>query len=89
MRQYKSYENGTTVAVIGSMTAALGAQRALALAAVHAQVVKQDAGGGATKSSGCTYGISFPSSQKSNVSAILSHANIRVRGYAESGWQTI
>lgn len=72
----KANGGGTTVAVLGSMTTAMTAQRALASAAIRCEVVKVDSGG-----RGCGYGVAFPSVQHGNVTAILSAAHINVRRY--------
>lgn len=74
----RTNDDGMTVAMLGSMTAAMTAQRALASAAIRSEVIKQDGGG-----RGCSYGVTFPSVQRGNVSAILSAAHINVRRYED------
>lgn len=74
MRQSKDL--GTMVAVVGGMTAALSAQRALATAAIRADIINEDTGG-----RGCGYGVVFPASQYANVRTILSNVHINVRRY--------
>ena len=74
MRQSKDL--GAMVAVVGGMTAALSAQRALAMAAIRTDIINEDTGG-----RGCGYGVVFPSSQYANVRTILSNAHINVRRY--------
>ncbi len=74
MRQQK--RGGTTIAAVGSMTAALAAQRALASAAIHSEVIKED-----TSGHGCGCSIEFPSAQYGNARTILSAAHINVRRY--------
>ena len=66
------------LAVMGSMTQAMRAQKVLAGAAVRAEVVKADS---AHTRRGCAYALSYPCSQESNVRTILSGAGIRVRDY--------
>ena len=66
------------LAVMGSMTQAMRAQKVLAGAAVRAEVVKADS---AHTRRGCAYALSYPCSQENNVRAILSSARIRVRDY--------
>lgn len=66
------------LAVMGSMTQAMRAQKVLAGAAVHAEVVKADS---AHTRRGCAYALSYPCSQENNVRTILSGAGIRVRDY--------
>ena len=74
MRQPQS---GTTmIALTGSMTGALAAQRALAAAAVRCEVVKEDTG-----DRGCGWGVTFPSAQYGNVRTILQSAHVAVRRY--------
>lgn len=87
MRQQKS--GGTTVASVGSMTAAIGAQRALARAAIRSEIVKMEESTLGRGSRGCSYGVSFPAAQQSNAQATLSSANIRARFVDGSGWQSI
>ncbi len=79
MRQTRRSEGATVTAYVGSMTAALAAQRALAAAAVRSEVVKQD---GSTR--GCSYALTFPRAQLGNARAILSAAHINVRRYEEN-----
>ena len=86
MRPSKS-DGDITVAVVGSMTTALGAQRALATAAIRSEIVKQDSASGSSGSRGCNYGVAFPSVQRGNVRAILSAAHINVRRYTNEEWQ--
>ena len=66
------------LAVMGSMTQTLRAQKVLADAAVRAEVVKADS---AHTRRGCAYALSYPCSQESNVRTILSSAGIRVRDF--------
>lgn len=87
MRQQSS---GLTVAVVGSMTMALGAQHALAKGAIRSDIVKQDSGQrAATGTRGCSYGVAFPTTHKANATAILATANIRARYFDGDGWQLI
>ena len=66
------------LAVVGSMTQVLRAQKVLAGAAVRADVVKADS---AHTRRGCAYALSYPCSQENNVRSILSGAGIRVRDF--------
>ncbi|MBQ7392680.1 MAG: DUF3343 domain-containing protein [Clostridia bacterium] len=66
------------LAVMGSMTQALRAQKVLSDAAVRAEIVKADS---AHTSRGCAYALSYPCSQENNVRTVLSGAGIRVRGF--------
>lgn len=66
------------LAVMGSMTQTLRAQKVLADAAVRAEIVKADS---AHTRRGCAYALSYPCSQENNVRTILSGAGIRVRDY--------
>lgn len=87
MRQQNS---GRTVAVVGSMTMAMGAQHALAKGAIRSDIVKQDSGQRAAAGTrGCSYGVAFPSAHKTNAVAILATANIRARYLDGDGWQLI
>ena len=75
--QNNIYSKGC-LAVMGSMTQVLRAQKALSDAAVHAEVVKADS---AHTRRGCAYALSYPCSQENNVRTILSSAGIRVRDF--------
>ena len=66
------------LAVMGSMTQALRAQKVLADAAVRTEVVKADS---AHTRRGCAYALSYPCLQDGNVRTILSSAGIRVRDF--------
>ena len=66
------------LAVVGSMTQTMRAQKVLAGAAVRAEIVKADS---AHTNRGCAYALSYPCSQENNVRTILSGAGIRVRDY--------
>ena len=66
------------LAVMGSMTQAMRAQKVLAGAAVRADVVKADS---AHTRRGCAYALSYPCAQENNVRSILAGAGIRVREY--------
>jgi len=70
------------LAVMGSMTQAMRAQKVLSDAAVRAEVVKADS---AHTRRGCAYALSYPCSQESNVRTILSSAGIRVRDFYREG----
>ncbi len=66
------------LAVMGSMTQALRAQKVLSNAAVRAEVVKADS---AHTRRGCAYALSYPCSQENNVRTILATAGIRVHDF--------
>lgn len=66
----------TCIAALGSMTQVLGAQRALARAAIRSSVVKLDA---KYTTKGCTYGLEFPCAQQNNVRTILQSAGIPIK----------
>lgn len=66
------------VAVIGSMTQALRAQKVLASAAVRADVVKADSD---HTRRGCAYALSYPCSQENNVRTILAASGVLVRDF--------
>lgn len=78
-----------TVAVVGSMTSALGAQHTLAGASIRSDVVKHDATQKSAVAKGCSYGVVFSSVQLSNVKSVLSAANIRARYIQEDGWYSL
>ncbi len=66
------------LAVMGSMTQTLRAQKVLSEAAVRAEIVKADS---AHTRRGCAYALSYPCLQENNVRTILSSAGIRVRDF--------
>jgi len=82
MRSYQ-YENAC-IAVIGSMTQAIGAQRALASAAIQSEVIKADS---SLTRRGCAYALTYSCLQDKNVRQVLQNAGIRVRSYQEGGGQ--
>ena len=61
---------------IGSMTAALRAQRMVRASAIRCEVIKTEEG---SARRGCMYGILFPCYHEQNVRRILSDAGIRGR----------
>ena len=63
-------------AEIGSVTQALGAQKALAAAAIPAKVIKKES---ASRQKGCVYGLEISCRQFENARAILESAKIPVR----------
>ena len=75
--QNNIYSQGC-LAVVGSMTQAMRAQKALAGAAVRVEVVKADS---AHTHRGCAYALSYPCSQENNVRTILGNAGIRIRDF--------
>ncbi len=85
MRSNNQTSGGIMVAVVGSMTAAQRAQRALLGAAIRADIVKSDSESGR----GCGYGVAFPASQQSNVRAILSASHVNVRRYSQDAWSLL
>lgn len=70
-------ERKDCVAVIGSMTQAMKAQRALANAAIFAGVEKVDS---SMTRRGCAYAVSYACNQEANVREVLRNAGIRIRG---------
>jgi len=75
--QNKFYSYGC-LAVMGSMTQAMRAQKVLSSAAVHAEIVKADS---AHTRRGCAFALSYPCLQENNVRTILGSAGIHVRDY--------
>ena len=73
-------ENKTTgecIAVIGSVTQAMRAQRVLAEASLRVEVIRADS---TVTGRGCAYGLMYPCAQDEAVRAALRGAGIRVRG---------
>ncbi len=69
-------------AVIGSMTTALKAQKALLRASIRSTVVKLDS---SVTRKGCAYGVEFDCVQTSNVQYTLDTAGIKVSRYLTGG----
>lgn len=69
-------KNGVCRVVVGSVTYATKAQRALTRAAIYSEAVKLDSGNAGR---GCTYGLEFPCSQWEGVRTVLQSAGIRAR----------
>ena len=63
------------IAVIGSVTQAMRAQKELANQAIPTNLVKTSGSG----FRGCSYALSYSCSQDANVEMILARAKIRVR----------
>lgn len=70
------YQYTACTAVIGSMTWAMRAQKALAVEAIPSTVVKTEERRG---SKGCVYGINYACAYSDNVRRILESAKISVR----------
>ena len=69
-------QNKQCVAVIGSMTQAMRAQKALAMAAIRSEVIKADS---SKTGRGCAYGVSYSCLQEQNVNNVLKNSGIRIR----------
>ena len=77
------FENaGVGVAALGSMTAALKAQRTLAAAGLALNVVSLSP---SDTRRGCAYGVEYPLTSESEVRAVLSRAHIPVSQYIKKG----
>ena len=61
---------------VGSVTYAIKAQKSLAVAAIHSEVVKLDSG---NFCKGCTYGLEFGCSQLVGVMTVLNNSGIKYR----------
>lgn len=61
---------------VGSVTYAIKAQKSLAVAAIHSEVVKLDSG---NFGKGCTYGLEFGCSQLVGVMTVLNNSGIKYR----------
>lgn len=70
------------VAAIGSMTAAIKAQRALTAAGISVEIVSLSPG---ETRRGCAYGIEYPLSQESQIRNALRAARISVSQYLRKG----
>ena len=68
----------TCTAILGAMTKAMQAEKALLEASIRATVTKVSS---SAHASGCVYGVAYACNQDSIVREVLSSAGIRVRGY--------
>ena len=81
------FENDSNgVAAIGSMTAALKAQHALAAAGLHLSVVSLSPG---ENRRGCAYGIEYPLHLEEKVRTALRAARVPVSQYLRKGGQRL
>ena len=78
MTDKKRYEYRSCYAVMGTLTGAQKASRALANAAIPSSVVKIDSSSGTR---GCVWGIGFACNQAENVRSVLSSSGINVRSW--------
>ena len=69
---------GECIAVLGTMTNALQAQKALANAAIFSSVTKISS---SQSAKGCTYGVAYPCIQDKNVRTILARTDLAVKKY--------
>ena len=76
MTDRNKYQYKSCRAVIGTLTGAQKAQKALTVAAIPSNVVKTESD---TRHGGCVWSVSFACNQKENVIAVLSSAGIGVR----------
>ena len=76
MTDRKSYQYKNCHAVIGTMTGAQKAQKALSLAAIPSNVIKTES---ASRHGGCIWSVSFACNQTENVRTVLASAGINVR----------
>ena len=74
----ESYKGYLCSAEIGSVTQAMKAQKALASAAIPAEVIKSES---SSRSKGCVYGIEISCAQLKNARAVLDAARIPVRAW--------
>lgn len=73
-------KNAQCMAILGSMTQAMRAQRVLANAAIVSRVFKVDA---SQSRRGCAFGVEYSCLQQGNVQTVLENAGVRVRSYRE------
>ena len=78
--QYRSEEK--SVAAIGSMTAAIKAQRVLAVSGITVEIISLSPG---ETRRGCAYGIEYPLRLDTNVRNALRAARISVSQYFRKG----
>ena len=77
MTDKKRYEYRSCYAVMGTLTGAQKASRALANAAIPSSIIKIDSAG----ARGCIWGVSFSCNQKENVKSVLLAAGINVKSW--------
>ena len=78
MLERNKYQNASVV--LGTLTNAQKAQRALSAAAIPSKIVKQSSSGFYR---GCVWSVEFSYSQKQNARIVLSNAGISVRAWSD------
>lgn len=76
MTDRKRYQYKSCYAVIGTMTGAQKASRALSAAAIPSNIIKTES---SARHGGCIWSVSFACNQAENVRAVLSSAGINIR----------
>ena len=71
-------EKERCVAVIGTMTQAMQAQRVLAMASVRVEVIKAES---SQTGHGCAYGIAYPCFQEQSVRNLLYRNGLTIRSF--------
>ena len=78
MTDRKNYQYKSCRAVIGTLTGAQKANKALTAAAIPSNVIKTES---ASRHGGCVWSVSFACNQMENVRSVLSSAGINVRSF--------
>ena len=76
----EKYKYQSSAAIMGTLTNAQKAQRALSAAAIPSKIVKQSSSGSYR---GCVWSVEFSYSQKQNARIVLSNAGISVRAWSD------
>ena len=78
MAERKDYQYSSCSAIVGTLTNAQKAQKALAAAAIPARVGKLEA---SSSHRGCVWSINFSCNQMRNVKSVLASSGINVRAW--------
>ena len=78
MLERNKYQNASVV--LGTLTNAQKAQRALSAAAIPSKIVKQSS---SHSSRGCVWSVEFSYSQSQNVRTVLANAGISIRVWSD------
>lgn len=81
MTERRSSSYRECLAVMGTLTAAQKAQKALSSAAIPTSVGKSES---LTANRGCMWAVTFSCNQKQNVASVLANAGISVRAWEET-----
>ena len=78
MTDRQKYQYKSCRAVVGTLTVAQKAHKALTAAAIPSNIIKTES---SSRHGGCVWSVSFACNQTENVRAVLSSAGVAVRSF--------